>query len=184
MEKTYPLGVLRDRTKEAQPRTPPEPGPALEEIPRILGVIDEGDARRDRCAARRRRSAGARRRLWRTRRPAARRSAGRSGAAMRDLKYRGCRRTGRKCARAPRIAMCGWRASPSIRRWWRRPDVLVAMNEPSLRKFWPACAPAAGLSTTAKRFPEECKRRRRACARPPLHARRRRTGRWPRGATW
>ena len=30
MEKTYPLGVVCDRTKERQPRTAPEPPPALE----------------------------------------------------------------------------------------------------------------------------------------------------------
>jgi 2-oxoisovalerate ferredoxin oxidoreductase beta subunit len=41
MEKTYPLGVLRDRTKEAQPRCPTVAGPALEKIPQILGVAEE-----------------------------------------------------------------------------------------------------------------------------------------------
>ena len=41
MEKTYPLGVLRDRTKDAQPRPEPVAAPALEEIPRILGVAGQ-----------------------------------------------------------------------------------------------------------------------------------------------
>jgi 2-oxoisovalerate ferredoxin oxidoreductase beta subunit len=41
MEKTFPLGVLRDRTKDAQPRPMSEPAPALEEIPRILGVAEQ-----------------------------------------------------------------------------------------------------------------------------------------------
>ena len=41
MEKTYPLAVLRDRTKEAAPRPPAEAGPSLEAIPGILGVADE-----------------------------------------------------------------------------------------------------------------------------------------------
>jgi 2-oxoisovalerate ferredoxin oxidoreductase beta subunit len=41
MEKTFPLGVLRDRTKDAQPRPMPEAAPALEEIPRILGVAEQ-----------------------------------------------------------------------------------------------------------------------------------------------
>lgn len=37
MEKTYPLGVLRDRTAEAQPRSEPAAPPALDDIPRIVG---------------------------------------------------------------------------------------------------------------------------------------------------
>ncbi len=41
MEKTFPLGVFRDRTKEAEPRALPEAAPALEDLPRILGVADE-----------------------------------------------------------------------------------------------------------------------------------------------
>ena len=41
MEKTFPLGVFCDRTKEAQPRLLPEPGPSLEEIPGLLGIVDE-----------------------------------------------------------------------------------------------------------------------------------------------
>ncbi len=42
MEKTFPLGVFCDRTKEAQPRQPREAGPALDKIPQILGVDFEG----------------------------------------------------------------------------------------------------------------------------------------------
>jgi 2-oxoisovalerate ferredoxin oxidoreductase beta subunit len=41
MEKTYPLGVVCDRTKEAHPRPAPEPTPSLAEIPRIIGVEHE-----------------------------------------------------------------------------------------------------------------------------------------------
>ena len=41
MEKTYPLGVFCDRTKEVQPRGLPEAGPSLDQIPHILGVADE-----------------------------------------------------------------------------------------------------------------------------------------------
>jgi 2-oxoisovalerate ferredoxin oxidoreductase beta subunit len=41
MEKTYPLGVFKDRTKEASQRLPEEAGPQLAEIPRILGVDSE-----------------------------------------------------------------------------------------------------------------------------------------------
>jgi 2-oxoisovalerate ferredoxin oxidoreductase beta subunit len=38
LEKIYPLGVFRDRTKEAEPRPIPQPAPALSEIPGILGI--------------------------------------------------------------------------------------------------------------------------------------------------
>jgi 2-oxoisovalerate ferredoxin oxidoreductase beta subunit len=43
MEKTYPLGVMRDRTAQAQPHIAPEPQPSLDRIPRILG-IEGGEA--------------------------------------------------------------------------------------------------------------------------------------------
>ena len=42
MEKTYPLGVFCDRTKDAHPKQLPEAGPTLAEIPQILGVDTEG----------------------------------------------------------------------------------------------------------------------------------------------
>jgi 2-oxoisovalerate ferredoxin oxidoreductase beta subunit len=41
MEKTYPLGVLCDRTKDAHPRRLPEPPPSLASIPALLGVTDD-----------------------------------------------------------------------------------------------------------------------------------------------
>ncbi len=44
MEKTYPLGVLRDHTAEAQPRSAPEPPPSLDRIPEILGLGCGADA--------------------------------------------------------------------------------------------------------------------------------------------
>lgn len=47
LEKTFPLGVLRDRTKEAEPRPAPVPGPSLQEIPRILGVAEDDARERD-----------------------------------------------------------------------------------------------------------------------------------------
>ena len=41
MQRTFPLAVFCDRVKQAQPRELPDAGPALEEIPRILGVAEE-----------------------------------------------------------------------------------------------------------------------------------------------
>jgi 2-oxoisovalerate ferredoxin oxidoreductase beta subunit len=43
MEKTYPLGVVCDRTKEERPRPAPESAPSLAEIPSIIGVEGEGE---------------------------------------------------------------------------------------------------------------------------------------------
>jgi 2-oxoisovalerate ferredoxin oxidoreductase beta subunit len=42
MEKTFPLGVFKDRTKDAEPRPRLAPAPALSEIPAILGIATEG----------------------------------------------------------------------------------------------------------------------------------------------
>jgi 2-oxoisovalerate ferredoxin oxidoreductase beta subunit len=48
MEKTFPLGVYRDHIATVEPHAKPEPAPALEEIPSILGVAEadlpEGNA--------------------------------------------------------------------------------------------------------------------------------------------
>ncbi len=44
MEKTYSLGVLRDHTAEAQPRPAPEAPPSLDRVPQILGVSDNGES--------------------------------------------------------------------------------------------------------------------------------------------
>ncbi len=41
MEKTFPLGVFRDHTKEAALRPASQPAPALDEIPRLLGLAEE-----------------------------------------------------------------------------------------------------------------------------------------------
>jgi 2-oxoisovalerate ferredoxin oxidoreductase beta subunit len=40
MEKTYPLGILCDRTKEAHPRVAAEAPPSLDAIPELLGVAN------------------------------------------------------------------------------------------------------------------------------------------------
>ena len=40
MEKTFPLGVYRDRIKDAEPKPTPASAPPLEEIPSVLGVAE------------------------------------------------------------------------------------------------------------------------------------------------
>jgi 2-oxoisovalerate ferredoxin oxidoreductase beta subunit len=42
LEKTFPLGVFCERDKDAQPRPLPEAEPPLDKIPQILGVASEG----------------------------------------------------------------------------------------------------------------------------------------------
>jgi 2-oxoisovalerate ferredoxin oxidoreductase beta subunit len=42
LEKTFPLGVFCERDKDAQPRPLPEAAPPLDKIPQILGVASEG----------------------------------------------------------------------------------------------------------------------------------------------
>jgi Pyruvate/2-oxoacid:ferredoxin oxidoreductase gamma subunit len=44
MEKTYPLGVFCDRTNEAPPKPKASPAPALDKIPAILGIADEANS--------------------------------------------------------------------------------------------------------------------------------------------
>jgi 2-oxoisovalerate ferredoxin oxidoreductase beta subunit len=41
MEKTYPLGVVCDRTKDREPRIAADPAPGLDEIPSILGIVHD-----------------------------------------------------------------------------------------------------------------------------------------------
>jgi 2-oxoisovalerate ferredoxin oxidoreductase beta subunit len=42
MEKTFPLGVFRDRTTEVEPYIMPAPPPSLDSIPGILEIADDG----------------------------------------------------------------------------------------------------------------------------------------------
>jgi len=51
MEKTYPLGVLCDRTKERQPHAAPAPPPPLADIPRILDIDSEPETRKHAAAS-------------------------------------------------------------------------------------------------------------------------------------
>ena len=41
LEKTYPLGVVCDRTKEREPRAVANLGPGLEQIPALLGIVHD-----------------------------------------------------------------------------------------------------------------------------------------------
>ncbi|MGA8044166.1 MAG: 2-oxoacid:acceptor oxidoreductase family protein [Terracidiphilus sp.] len=158
MEKTYPLGVLRDRTKEAKPRTWPV-AVELEKIPGILGLTD-GEAVL----------------------PAERVAEGKPI----DLQVRvagfggqGVLLLGEVLAEAGLDAglEVSWLPSygPEMRsgtsnchvRLSREaidsplvtaPNVLVAMNEPSLKKFDKAVRPGGWVIYNGDVFPEECAR--------------------------
>ncbi|MGB9030259.1 MAG: 2-oxoacid:acceptor oxidoreductase family protein [Acidobacteriaceae bacterium] len=158
MEKTYPLAVLRDRTKEVQPKAAPWTGPALEDIPQILGVTDEG----------------------------ATKEADPQAQGGIDLQVRvagfggqGVLLLGEVLAEAGLHAglEVSWLPSygPEMRsgtsnchvRLAREPidsplvvhpDVLVAMNEPSLDKFWASVRPGGWIFYNGEAVPEECKR--------------------------
>ena len=162
MEKTYPLGVLRDRTKEKQPRVWPV-GPALEAIPGILGIKDGEDVGPEERVA--------------------------EGKAI-DLQVRvagfggqGVLLLGEVLAEAGLDAglEVSWLPSygPEMRsgtsnchvRLSREaidsplvtaPNVLLAMNEPSLKKFDKAVKPGGWVIYNGDAFPEEC-------ARPDVH---------------
>ncbi len=160
MEKTFPLGVFRDRTREAQPLPQPKPAPPLEEIPGILGVADadlpEGNAH------------------------------AMEGSREVDLQVRiagfggqGVLLLGEVLAEAGLDAglEVSWLPSygPEMRsgtsnchvRLSRQPidsplvampDVLVAMNEPSLRKFDASVRPGGWIIYNGEAFPREYER--------------------------
>jgi len=160
MEKTYPLGVFRDRTREAQPRPLPEPEPALDQIPRILGIADKDLP--DGSSAKNARAEEVDLRV---------RVAGFGGQGVLLL--------GEVLAEAGLDAglEVSWLPSygPEMRSGTSNchvrlssqtidsplvtiPNVLVAMNEPSLRKFDVSVRPGGWVIYNGDTFPEDCVR--------------------------
>ena len=159
MEKTFPLGVFRDRSKEAQPLTVCEPAPALERIPEILAVT--GDAEPEQALPR-------------------------TEAAEVDLQVRiagfggqGVLLLGEVLAEAGLDAglEVSWLPSygPEMRSGTSNchvrlsstsidsplvsaPNVLIAMNEPSLRKFERSVRPGGWIIYNGEEFPADCAR--------------------------
>ncbi len=160
MEKTYPLGVFKDRTKDAQPRPQHEPAPPLDRIPEILGLVDEA--------------------------PPEVISTPNETAQRVDLHVRvagfggqGVLLLGEVLAEAGLEAglEVSWLPSygPEMRSGTSNchvrvssraidsplvtlPDVLVAMNEPSLRKFDLSVRPGGWIIYNGDAFPDDCKR--------------------------
>ena len=162
MEKTFPLGVFQDRTKEAQPRKPLEAGPPLKEIPRILGVATE-DLPEGNAIALEHASEELDLRV---------RVAGFGGQGVLLL--------GEVLAEAGLDAglEVSWLPSygPEIRSGTSNchvrlagqpidspmvtePNVLVAMNEPSLRKFYASVRPDGWILYNGEALPDDCTRK-------------------------
>ena len=161
MEKTFPLGVFCDRTKEAQPQQPAKAAPALDQIPQVLGVASEGLPEGNPLAAE-------------------------ATAADLDLGVRvagfggqGVLLLGEVLAEAGLDAglEVSWPPSygPEMRsgtsnchvRLSRHgidspmvtnPDLLVAMNEPSLRKFDKSVPAGGWILYNGEEFPADCER--------------------------
>jgi 2-oxoisovalerate ferredoxin oxidoreductase beta subunit len=155
MTKTFPLGVIRDRTKDAPVRPAPAEPPALTEIPRILGLQHDGSAEAPVAA-------GAPLDL-------AIKVAGFGGQGVLLLgevlaeaglaaglhvswlpSYGPEMRSGTSNCHV-RIATRPI-ASPLV----SRPNVLLAMNEPSLRKFLPAVEPHGTVIYNGAACPPDC----------------------------
>ncbi len=158
MTKTFPLGNLRDRSKDAPIRPAPAAPPPIEDLPRILGLTN-GDA------------------------PAA---ASPKPSKRLDLRIRvagfggqGVLMLGEVLAEAGLDAgyEVSWLPSygPEMRSGTSnchvrigsdpvdsplvsRPNVLLALNEPSMRKFLPSVEPGGIVLYNAPELPEDCAR--------------------------
>ncbi|HXE74733.1 MAG TPA: 2-oxoacid:acceptor oxidoreductase family protein [Candidatus Xenobia bacterium] len=164
MTKVFPPGVYRDRTKEAQPR-PPAAGPPipLGQIPAVLGTGGDWSGR-----------------------PAAVPTAGPRAARETDYRIKvagfggqGVLLLGQLLAEAGLDAglEVSWLPSygPEMRSGTSnchvrlssgpvdsplvsRPNVLLALNEPSLRKFLPTVVPGGWVFYNGEKLPEDCRR--------------------------
>jgi 2-oxoisovalerate ferredoxin oxidoreductase beta subunit len=159
--KTFPLKVVLDRTKDAQPRPLPEAPPSLDRVPGILGVADRSPAEEHAPA-------------------------GKEKATDLDLRVRvagfggqGVLLLGEVLAEAGLDAglEVSWLPSygPEMRsgtsnchvRLSRQvidspmvtqPNVLVAMNELSLKKFYASVRPGGWILYNGDSFPADCER--------------------------
>jgi 2-oxoisovalerate ferredoxin oxidoreductase beta subunit len=152
MEKTYPLGVLRDRTKEVQPKAAQEPGPALDAEAkggvdlqvRVAGFGGQGVLLLGEVLA----EAGLHAGLEVSWLPS-------YGPEMRSGTSNCHVRLARELIDSPLVA---------------HPDVLVAMNEPSLHKFSAAVRPGGWIFYNGDTVPKECEREDvHILARPFMH---------------
>jgi 2-oxoisovalerate ferredoxin oxidoreductase beta subunit len=158
MTKTFRVANLRDRTKDALVRPAPAPPPALEDVPRILGVAN-GDgaaapeARPTRALDVRIRVAG---------------FGGQGVLMLGEVLAEAGLDAGYEVSWLPSYgpemrsgtSNCHVRLSsqaidsPLV----SRPDVLLALNEPSLRKFLSTVVPGGTVLYNSDQLPEDCAR--------------------------
>jgi 2-oxoisovalerate ferredoxin oxidoreductase beta subunit len=160
MEKTFPLGVFCDRTKEAMPRQLQEPAPKLEEIPGILEFGDED------AAETREERAGAEKAVDLHVRVAG--FGGQGVLLLGEILAEAGLNAGLEVSWLPSYgpemrsgtSNCHVRLSneaidsPLV----TKPNVLVAMNEPSLKKFDANVKPGGWIIYNGDEFPAECVR--------------------------
>lgn len=160
MARTFPLGVFRDRIRDAPPRPVAPAAPALEDIPRILTLGDDQGGP-ERGSPRRRtepldlaiKVAG---------------FGGQGVLLLGQVLAEGALAVGLEVSWLPSYgpemrsgtSHCDVRistqpiASPLV----SRPNVLMALNEPSLRKFLPSVQPKGLVLYNAAEVPRDCRR--------------------------
>jgi 2-oxoisovalerate ferredoxin oxidoreductase beta subunit len=158
LSKTFPLGVVRDRTKEAPVRPAPAPPPAIAEIPRLLGLREESEIEAQGAVAREPID-------W------AIKVAGFGGQGvllLGEVLAEAGLDAGLEVSWLPSYgpemrsgtSNCHVRistrpvASPLV----ARPNALLALNEPSLRKFLPAVEPGGIVLYNSATCPSDCAR--------------------------
>ncbi len=161
MTKVFPLGVFRDRTKDAPPRPPAAAPPALERIPGILDLVDGYPDTQPSMVS------------WNGGKPVemAIKVAGFGGQGvllLGELVAEAGLAAGLHVSWLPSYgpemrsgtSNCHVRiagraiASPLV----SKPNVLLALNEPSLRKFLPTVEPNGLVLYNGADLPEDCRR--------------------------
>ena len=159
MEKTYPLGAVRDRTKEALARKHAEAAASTAEIPKILGVSDTEHAEGHAVAA------------VKTATNLQVRVAGFGGQGvllLGEILAEAGLDAGLEVSWLPSYgpemrsgtSNCHVRLSTELidSPLVVRPDVLVAMNEPSLHKFYASVRPGGWVLYNGEALPDGCDR--------------------------
>ncbi len=163
MEKTYPLGVYCDKTKDAHPRTPHAPAPPLSELRKIMGITSEEisapEVKQEIAADKKKvdlhvRVAG---------------FGGQGVLLLGEILAEAGLDAGMQVSWLPSYgpemrsgtSNCHVRISsesidsPLV----ALPDVLIAMNEPSLRKFDASVRPGGWVLYNGDTFPGDCERK-------------------------